>query len=295
MGGGPRTFPGGLNKWQWKRMHEKKAREKEKRLLEQEKQLYEARMRSQIRAKLSQPDPSPQQQQQHSPMSPQSHIKALADRFMKQGAEDLWNEDDGPVDANQRSSLSPTTRTTSARVDLRGLVAGNRDSRNVSLDSGFDSSRFVGIRKYSVQSGSRNGRNVKSFVKNSNSGLGKGSDSRNVREFIKNRVGGGGGRRRFKRNESSSSDDDELDFELENVGDKVEGWSDVKRLGSSASLGKYDVKITRRRVPLNKVDEETDFAEELESIKKEISKSKLVEDKGSFEKESVLSQKRQVL
>ncbi|CAH2075734.1 unnamed protein product [Thlaspi arvense] len=49
MGGGPRTFPGGLNKWQWKRLHEKKAREKEKRLLDQEKQLYQARIRSQIR------------------------------------------------------------------------------------------------------------------------------------------------------------------------------------------------------------------------------------------------------
>ncbi|CAI0557144.1 unnamed protein product [Linum tenue] len=42
MGGGPRTFPGGLNKWQWKRLHEKKASEKEKRLLDQEKQLYQA-------------------------------------------------------------------------------------------------------------------------------------------------------------------------------------------------------------------------------------------------------------
>ena len=31
MGGGPRTFPSCINKWQWKHPHEKKAKEKEKR------------------------------------------------------------------------------------------------------------------------------------------------------------------------------------------------------------------------------------------------------------------------
>nr|CAD1830747.1 unnamed protein product [Ananas comosus var. bracteatus] len=98
MGGGPRTFPGGLNKWQYKRMHEKLAREKERKLLQQEKQLYLARLRSEIRAKLAgaadSPDPSTSA---FAPMSSKDHIKALADRFMKGGAEDLWNEDDGPL------------------------------------------------------------------------------------------------------------------------------------------------------------------------------------------------------
>ncbi|CAA0820516.1 Putative DEAD-box ATP-dependent RNA helicase 33 [Striga hermonthica] len=103
MGGGPRTFPGGLNKWQWKRMHEKKAREKEKRLLDQEKQVYQARIRSEIRAKLASTDNlvprsiNPDQNQpNYGPVTPQDHVKALADRFMKEGAEDLWNENDGP-------------------------------------------------------------------------------------------------------------------------------------------------------------------------------------------------------
>ncbi|VVB02011.1 unnamed protein product [Arabis nemorensis] len=31
------------------------------------------------------------------PISSKEHIKSLADRFMKAGAEDMWNEDDGPV------------------------------------------------------------------------------------------------------------------------------------------------------------------------------------------------------
>lgn len=84
-------------------MHEKKAREKERRLLEQEKQIYQARVRSDIRAKLTcaeNPVPGPEKpghiQPNFGPLTPQEHIKALADRFMKEGAEDLWNENDGP-------------------------------------------------------------------------------------------------------------------------------------------------------------------------------------------------------
>ncbi|KAK9716542.1 hypothetical protein RND81_06G240200 [Saponaria officinalis] len=99
MGGGPRTFPGGINKWQWKRLHEKKAREKEKRLLDTEKQLYQARLRSQIRASVAgEPVPA----RDHSPLSPRDHVRALADRFVKSGAEDLWNEADGPVSSSAR-------------------------------------------------------------------------------------------------------------------------------------------------------------------------------------------------
>ncbi|CAN6456201.1 unnamed protein product [Victoria cruziana] len=101
MGGGPRTFPGGLNKWQWKRMHEKKAMEKEKKLLQQEKQLYEARIRSQIRSQFVGGSEVPTEAWgggQFEAMTPDDHVKALADRFMKDGAEDLWNEDDGPLE-----------------------------------------------------------------------------------------------------------------------------------------------------------------------------------------------------
>ncbi|KAK2634136.1 hypothetical protein Ddye_028928 [Dipteronia dyeriana] len=343
MGGGPRTFPGGLNKWQWKRMHEKKAKEKEKRLLDQEKQLYEARIRSQIRAKLyPKPDPAPvTTTSHHNPMSPQEHIKALADRFMKEGAEDLWNEDDGPLESEQRPRSSGATNERqrsvgSPPVDLRSLISDKGNRGNVSSNN-VNSSNFMKTRNYSVHSGEKfcrnessgfsrnlagkgvknvnNSRNVNDYMNKkrninrnescSSEGAkhsrpaaqnlgnnGKIYNSRNVSDFIKNKVVGGG-RRRFNRNESSSSDDDDLEFELENVGDKVEGWTDVKKLGSSASLGKYDMKTTKR-VPLNRLEEENDFSEQVELIRKEISRNKLVENAGEKNdvKESILSQNR---
>ena len=81
MEGGPRTFPSCINKWQWKHPHEKKAKEKKKRHLAHEKQLYEARIRSQIGAKLTgKPDPgfsSNSDHPTHNPMFPQDHVKAL--------------------------------------------------------------------------------------------------------------------------------------------------------------------------------------------------------------------------
>ncbi|KAK4354603.1 hypothetical protein RND71_026797 [Anisodus tanguticus] len=144
MGGGPRTFPGGLNKWQWKRLHEKKARDKENRLLDQEKQLYQARIRSQIRSKLSNPTHEQQPKTNYSPVSPQDHIKALADRFMKEGAEDLWNKDDGPINtpmpAQQHQGIAEP-------IDLRKLVAENsnfRDTRtsDMSRNYSFQKTRY---------------------------------------------------------------------------------------------------------------------------------------------------------
>ncbi|PAN09057.1 hypothetical protein PAHAL_1G455300 [Panicum hallii] len=97
MGGGPRTFPGGLSKWQYKRMHEKLARQKQRGLLRHEKQLYLARLRSEIRAsRLPGADPAAPPGEE-GPTSSRAHIRALADRFSKPGAEDLWNEDDGPL------------------------------------------------------------------------------------------------------------------------------------------------------------------------------------------------------
>ncbi|CAL1363286.1 unnamed protein product [Linum trigynum] len=120
MGGGPRTFPGGLNKWQWKRLHEKKASEKEKRLLDQEKQLYQARIRSSIRAKLADNPPpnNDSSSSNYNPMAPKDQIKALADRFMKEGAEDLWNEDDGPLKPTPPGSNERRAGSTAAAASL---------------------------------------------------------------------------------------------------------------------------------------------------------------------------------
>ncbi|KAJ0966712.1 hypothetical protein J5N97_023629 [Dioscorea zingiberensis] len=107
MGGGPRTSPGGLNKWQYKRMHEKMAREKERRLLQQEKHLYFARLRSEIRAKVTGKETPPSDDASGTgPISSKDHIKALADRFMKAGAEDPWNKDDDPLSSPSPPPLS---------------------------------------------------------------------------------------------------------------------------------------------------------------------------------------------
>lgn len=115
MGGGPRTFPGGLSKWQHKRMHEKLARHKERGLLRHEKQLYLARLRSEIRAShLPAPD--------RGPTSSRAHIRALADRFLRPGAEDLWNDDDGPL----RRARPPLPLPQQQQPPARSLPSGVR-------------------------------------------------------------------------------------------------------------------------------------------------------------------------
>ncbi|TYJ06579.1 hypothetical protein E1A91_A12G243600v1 [Gossypium mustelinum] len=342
MGGGPRTFPGGLNKWQWKRLHEKKAKEKEKRLLDQEKQLYQARIRSQIRAKLAgRPDPSCDPTQ-YSPMSPNDHIKALADRFMKEGAEDLWNENDGPLNSEEQerprsveTARNPRSGLIHSPLNIKKLLSDSR--RENEKPSGVSNSQFIKSRSYSVQANGkfkvnessfagiqsyfgskdeslkRSGRNNISQVrlgKNETSSNQHESDSVSDNNSLKRFGPGGKGekvsfqnnvkfiksrnrmeRRRFRRNESSSSDD-ESDLELEDEVEGVGGWRDVKKSGSSASLGKYDVKI-KRRVPLKELEKEMDFSEQVQLLRQELEKKKLAEiEKKMGEGEPIYSKKR---
>lgn len=56
-------------------------------------------------------------------MSSKDHIKALADRFMKEGAEDLWNEDDGPI-----RSKSESEKSMPPPLDLKKIVKEGRNS-----------------------------------------------------------------------------------------------------------------------------------------------------------------------
>ncbi|KAA3460151.1 putative DEAD-box ATP-dependent RNA helicase 48 isoform X1 [Gossypium australe] len=316
MGGGPRTFPGGLNKWQWKRLHEKKAKEKEKRLLDQEKQLYQARIRSQIRANLAgRPDPSCDPAQ-YSPMSPNDHIKVLADRFMKEGAEDLWNENDGPLNSEEQerprsveTARNPRPGLIHSPLNIKKLLSDSR--RENEKPSGVNNSQFIKSRSHSVQANGKFKVNESSFAgirscfgskdeslkhsgRNNISQVRLGSKSEKVSfqnnvNFIKsrNRIE----RRRFRRNESSSSDD-ESDLELEDEVEGVGGWRDVKKSGSSASLGKYDVKI-KRRVPLKELEKEMDFSEQVQLLRQELEKKKLAEiEKKMGEGEPIYSKKR---
>lgn len=48
-GGGKRTFPGGVSKWQWKRTQEKKSREIERAALNRERDALESKRREQKR------------------------------------------------------------------------------------------------------------------------------------------------------------------------------------------------------------------------------------------------------
>ncbi|KAH7513964.1 hypothetical protein FEM48_Zijuj11G0038600 [Ziziphus jujuba var. spinosa] len=319
MGGGPRTFPGGVSKWKWKRMHEKRARDKEKRLLEQEKQLYQARIRSQIRAKISgRPDPFPEpggSSEGPGPMSPNDHIKALADRFMKEGAEDLWNERDGPV----KSPPSSTARLSQQRsrsitgpppppIDLRKMITERDGNVNLSNSNG----NYLRARNYSVQRRNRRNESSSSEDDSDDYDLGSSSNRDFMKPFLQSFVGNressnfakkaddfsmnkkiSGKKQRKLWRDGSSSSDGETESDSEEESGKSFG-KDLRKMGSSASLGKYDIKI-KKRVPLNSFEEEIDFSEQVELIRHQLSQKNLIEkeeENGEEEKESILSDKR---
>ncbi|KAK4801191.1 hypothetical protein SAY86_021678 [Trapa natans] len=328
MGGGPRTFPGGLNKWQWKRMHEKRAREKEKKLLAQEKQLYEARIRSEIRAKLSgEHGQVPNTPNTHAPMTPKDHIKALADRFMKEGAEDLWNEDDGPL----RPPPPPTPRSSGRPVsiqsplNLRKLVSErgfNSSYHPSSLRSIDNYSNNGNTRNYSVQSRGRLRRNESSESED-DAGSGfvfpvqkENKPLSNSRISNVNPKNGAFSRQRktYFRNDDTSSSDDDSDMDTEDgvLCSGASRWPrlslgghesnenekgrdrgiNLRILGGRASLGNYDMKV-KKRVPLQLVEEETDFSQEVEFLRHELTRKKMIENQaGNVEEDSLLTQKR---
>ncbi|CAK9864690.1 unnamed protein product [Sphagnum jensenii] len=136
MGGGPRTFPGGVTKWQWKRMQEKKAKQEEKARLAREKQLYNERRREEMmtaspflekpwqRAIPGSISPFP-------PMSADSRVRALADRFQKNRSEDLWTEEDGAV-ASSPKDPRPTARFL-ARASIHSNAFVERSEQQPSL------------------------------------------------------------------------------------------------------------------------------------------------------------------
>lgn len=99
MGGGPRTYPGGVTKWQWKRMQAKKAKQLLKARLSRERQIYEMRKRAELKAAVSELE-RPWEAVEKAPtlfsVSADEQVKVLADRFQKPGGFDLWTERDGP-------------------------------------------------------------------------------------------------------------------------------------------------------------------------------------------------------
>ncbi|XP_062223039.1 uncharacterized protein LOC133921939 [Phragmites australis] len=126
MGGGPRTYPGGVSKWQWKRMQAKKSRQLLKARLARERQLYDMRKRAELRdavAHLERPwDPeSAVSAADAAPnllsVAADDQLRALADRFHRPGGVDLWNDRDGP-----RVFESPAAGAASARFFPKNAV-----------------------------------------------------------------------------------------------------------------------------------------------------------------------------
>ncbi|KAF5750899.1 hypothetical protein HS088_TW03G01239 [Tripterygium wilfordii] len=99
MGGGPRTYPGGVSKWQWKRMQAKKAKQLLKARLARERQIYEMRKRAELKAAVSELE-RPWEVVEKAPalfsVRADEQVKVLADRFQKPGGFDMWTERDGP-------------------------------------------------------------------------------------------------------------------------------------------------------------------------------------------------------
>uniref|UniRef100_A0A1D1ZKR0 Putative DEAD-box ATP-dependent RNA helicase 48 n=1 Tax=Anthurium amnicola TaxID=1678845 RepID=A0A1D1ZKR0_9ARAE len=119
MGGGPRTYPGGVSKWQWKRMQAKKAKQLLKARLCRERQIYEMRKRTELNAAISELE-RPWEVVEKAPnlfsVKADEQLKVLADRFQKPGGFDMWSERDGP------QILRPFDGLPSARFFPKGVV-----------------------------------------------------------------------------------------------------------------------------------------------------------------------------
>ncbi|XP_052171920.1 uncharacterized protein LOC127787894 [Diospyros lotus] len=119
MGGGPRTFPGGVSKWQWKRMQAKKAKQLLKARLARERQIYEMRKRAELKAAVSELE-RPWEVVEKAPklfsVSADEQVKVLADRFQRPGGFDMWSEKDGP------ELFSHVDGVASARFFPKGVV-----------------------------------------------------------------------------------------------------------------------------------------------------------------------------
>ncbi|KAK4419012.1 putative DEAD-box ATP-dependent RNA helicase 48 [Sesamum alatum] len=128
MGGGPRTYPGGVSKWQWKRMQAKKSKQLLKARLARERQIYEMRKRAELKAAISELE-RPWETVEKPPnlfsVSADEQLKVLADRFQKPGGLDLWSERDGP------ELFRPDNGLPSSRFFPKGVVHSVKPYGNI--------------------------------------------------------------------------------------------------------------------------------------------------------------------
>lgn len=148
MGGGPRTYPGGVSKWQWKRMQAKKAKQLLKARLCRERQLYEMRKRAELKAAISELE-RPWEVVERAPnlfsVSADEQVKALADRFQRPGGFDMWTEKDGPQVFQAPDGL-PSARFFPKgvvhSVKPYGIATGSKESLGKDGSQGGEELRF---------------------------------------------------------------------------------------------------------------------------------------------------------
>ncbi|PON59936.1 hypothetical protein PanWU01x14_156550 [Parasponia andersonii] len=137
MGGGPRTYPGGVSKWQWKRMQAKKAKQLLKARLCRERQIYEMRKRAELKATVSELERPWEVVERPAnnlfSVSADEQLKVLADRFQKPGGFDMWSDKDGPQLFKTPDELP------SARFFPKGVVHSVKPYRRIGeLEDGED-------------------------------------------------------------------------------------------------------------------------------------------------------------
>ncbi|XP_042391006.1 probable DEAD-box ATP-dependent RNA helicase 48 [Zingiber officinale] len=280
MGGGPRTFPGGLNKWQYKRMHEKMAMDKERRLLGQEKQIYQARLRSEIRAKRAGKSSS-DLADSGAAMTSKAHVKALADRFMKEGAEDLWNEDDGPIRSRTRQSRAVNSLPPH---DLRKLMVGRKnliESQVGRVDT------FGQRREYSTISKRGSGMRSKTRWRRISSSEEDSESEEGVKAFRGANMGTRTGLQMFPRLNIANEGDSEEESDM------ITGASSRIRFSNKAALRNFDTKAPRR-LPKSMVGH-ADLSNEIQEIRNELRAKKAVVNvttHGNEDHETLITNKR---
>ncbi|KAM3296770.1 hypothetical protein ACQJBY_038890 [Aegilops geniculata] len=152
MGGGPRTFPGGVSKWQWKRMQARKAKQLLKARLARERQLYEMRKRAELRdavVHLERPWDPDSARVPAAALAPtllsvaaDDQLRGLADRFHRPGGVDLWNDRDGP-----QVFASPGTGLASARFFPRDAVHSVQPYARLGAGAGAGAEGAQGVRR----------------------------------------------------------------------------------------------------------------------------------------------------
>ncbi|XAR50892.1 RNA helicase [Bertholletia excelsa] len=197
MGGGPRTYPGGVSKWQWKRMQAKKAKQLLKARLARERQIYEMRKRAELKAAVSELE-RPWEVVEKGPklfsVSADEQVKVLADRFQRPGGFDMWSEKDGP------QLFTPVDGLPSSRFFPKGVVHSIKPYGRIEKDAnGIDKLCFPGLDLENEKDTERNGYTEARKFSDCLSREGRGKTKSSIESSVDRDGQGSNGRFRKKR------------------------------------------------------------------------------------------------